>query len=70
MADDTAAPRQQYLNSMVTLREDFSARAISGVALIHARAAAADALVRALWQEAEAAEERLRSGIAVLAVGG
>ncbi|SEC53530.1 [protein-PII] uridylyltransferase [Terriglobus roseus] len=70
MADDTAAPRQQYLHSMATLRGQFSARATTGVALVHARAAAADALVRALWQAAEATEERLQSGIAVLAVGG
>jgi [protein-PII] uridylyltransferase len=69
MADD-AAPRQQYLDSMAALRSGFSDRATTGVALIHARAAAADALVRALWQEAEAADQLLQSGIAVLAVGG
>jgi [protein-PII] uridylyltransferase len=70
MADNTAAPRQQYSDRMLTLRERFSARETAGVALIHARASAADALVRSLWQEAEVGDTRLQSGIAVLAVGG
>ena len=69
MADD-AAPRQQYLDSMAALRAGFSDRGTTGMELIHARAAAADALVRALWHEAAASDVRLQSGIAVLAVGG
>jgi [protein-PII] uridylyltransferase len=69
MADEVA-PRQQYLDSMTTLRTNFLARAATGTAFIRARARAADSLVRALWQDAEATDERLRSGIAVIAVGG
>ncbi len=69
MADDAAA-RQHYLDSVAALRAGFHSGTETGVGLIRARAAAADALLRALWQDAEANDDRLRDGIAVLAVGG
>ena len=47
---------------MAALKAAFADRAETGTSLIRARAAAADELVRALWQQAE--------GVAALAVGG
>ena len=69
MADESAA-RQQYRDAFAALRGAFLSREESGVATVHARASAADDLVRVLWQAAEAADPRLGFGIAVLAVGG
>ena len=62
--------REQYLDRMLALRDEFLAGAMSGTGAIAARASAADDLVRWLWNPAELEDERLGSGIAVLAVGG
>ena len=70
MPDIFAAARQAYLDSMSAIRQGFLAGSASGTASIRARADAADVLVRALWQEADATDERMLSGVAVLAAGG
>ena len=70
MADTSVDSRQAYLDTMLAIREGFLLGAASGTAAIRARADAADALVRSLWQEAEATDERMLSGVAVMAVGG
>lgn len=70
MADDFAASRQAYLDRMAALRRGFLQGGISGTAALRARSDAADALVRALWLDTEAADPRMLSGVAVMAVGG
>src|ERR1700712_4948530 len=67
MADDL---RQTYLDQMAAIRQGFLRGSESGTAAIRARSDAADALVRSLWQEAEATDRRMLSGVAVTAVGG
>jgi [protein-PII] uridylyltransferase len=70
MADNFAASRQGYLDSMAAIRQGFLQGDESGTASISSRADAADALVRSLWQAAEEADDRMLSGVAVMAVGG
>ena len=70
MADDPAASRQTYLDSMAAIRHGFLLGGESGTSAIRARADAADALARSLWQEAESGDERMLSGVSVMAVGG
>jgi [protein-PII] uridylyltransferase len=70
MADEGSTARQAYQEAVASLRAEFSGGANSGVRAIRGRADAADVLVRTLWQLAEVEDERLRSGIAMLAVGG
>jgi [protein-PII] uridylyltransferase len=70
MTDDGARARQVYQETVADLRAHFGGGADAGVVAIRGRAEAADALVRSLWQLAEADDERLQRGIAVIAVGG
>jgi [protein-PII] uridylyltransferase len=70
MVDESTAARQTYTKSIEELRAHFDSGAGSGLEVTRGRADAADALVQSLWQAAEAEDERLRSGIAVVAVGG
>lgn len=59
--------RLAYQGRMAALKAAFSDRVESGIALIRARASAADDLVRVLWQHHA---QELGTGIAALAVGG
>ena len=70
MADDFPASRQGYLDNMAAIRQGFLQEGESGIAAILSRAEAADALVHSLWQEAQASDDRMLSGVAVTAVGG
>ena len=70
MADNFAALRQAYLDSMSALRQHFLQGSESGTAVIRARANAADALVRSLWHAAADEDGRMLTGVAVMAVGG
>ncbi len=70
MTDDFPVSRQAYLDAVAGLRQGFLLGGESGTSVIRARADAADLLVRSLWQSVEAADERVRSAVAVLAVGG
>ncbi|MEZ2345649.1 DUF294 nucleotidyltransferase-like domain-containing protein [Terriglobus sp. RCC_193] len=59
--------RLAYQGRMAALKAAFADRAESGVALVRARASAADELVRTLWH---LHAQELGTGIAALAVGG
>ena len=61
--------REDYQQQMLAIRSAFKAGA-SGRATISARSQAMDTLVRGLWAEAVERTPRLRSGIALLALGG
>ena len=70
MADNFAASRQAYLDSVSAIRQGFLHQGESGPQVLRTRSAAADLLVRSLWQGAADEDERILSGVAVLAVGG
>jgi [protein-PII] uridylyltransferase len=61
--------REDYQQQMLAIRSAFEAGA-SGKETIAARSQAMDALVRHLWAEAVERTPKLRSGIALLALGG
>ena len=61
--------REDYQQQMLALRSAFEAGA-SGKDTVAARSTAMDTLVRGLWAEAVELTPRLRSGIALLALGG
>jgi [protein-PII] uridylyltransferase len=61
--------REHYQQQMLAVRNAFEAGA-SGKNTIAARSAAMDTLVQGLWAEAVERASRLRSGIALLALGG
>ena len=61
--------RGEYQRRMLEVRDAFAAGA-SGAETIAARAQAMDDLIRGLWAQAVEQTPKLRSGIAVLALGG
>jgi len=65
----TSGMRAMYQRRMLEIRGAFEAGA-SGVATIAARSDALDTLVRGLWREAVEQDTRLKTGIALVALGG
>jgi len=61
--------RERYQRRMLEIRGAFEAGA-SGAATIAARASALDDLVRALWRQAVEQDARLKTGVALVAMGG
>lgn len=61
--------RERYQRRMLEIRGAFEAGA-SGAATIAARASALDDLVRGLWRQAVEQDARLKSGVALVAMGG
>src|SRR5271154_7076819 len=62
--------RGNYQRRMLEVRGAFQAGGATGAGTIAARAAAVDELVSALWGQAGERDPRLRSGVALVAVGG
>ena len=62
--------RGVYQRKMLEVRGAFEAGGASGAVTIAARAAALDELVKGLWGQAVGQDSRLRTGIALVAVGG
>ena len=65
----TSGMRAMYQRRMLEIRGAFEAGA-SGAATIAARSDALDTLVRGLWREAVERDARLKTGIALVALGG
>src|ERR1700761_3697873 len=61
--------RGEYQRQMLAIRDAFEAGA-TGAATIAARAQAMDGLIRGLWAQATEEAPQLRSGIALVALGG
>ncbi len=59
-----------YARRMEGDRTSFLAGRLSGTEMVHERAAAMDALLRSLWEEATAELPDVRSGVALFATGG
>ena len=73
MMDENAehnTPRQEYADRIRAVREAFLCGSQGGTEALHARSAAADALVRALWTDAVQSAPLLQASVSVLAVGG
>ena len=71
--DRGVAAREAYLGRLLGIRGAFDAaadRGYAGVVAIGGRSAALDGLIGALWADEAAADERLGSRVAVIAVGG
>jgi [protein-PII] uridylyltransferase len=68
--DSTAGLRGAYQRRMLEVRGAFEAGGASGAVTIAARAAAVDELVTALWEQAVERDPHLRSGVALVAIGG
>ncbi len=62
--------RELYRIELLRLRAAVESRELSGAGFVRARSAAVDDLVRALWRTATAGSERLRSEVALIAIGG
>src|SRR6267154_5620919 len=62
--------RGNYQRRMLEVRGAFEAGGASGAVTIAARAAAVDELVRELWRQAVEGDNRLASGVALVAIGG
>ena len=62
--------RGQYQRRMLEIRGAFEAGGASGAVTIAARAAAVDELVRAFWAHAVERDPWLRTGVALVAIGG
>ncbi|WP_433972099.1 [protein-PII] uridylyltransferase [Tunturiibacter lichenicola] len=68
--EPTSGMRGVYQRKMLEVRGAFEAGGASGAVTIAARAAALDELVKRLWAQAMEQDSRLRTGIALVAVGG
>ncbi len=68
--EPTSGMRGVYQRKMLEVRGAFEAGGASGAVTIAARAAALDELVKRLWAQAMEQDPRLRTGIALVAVGG
>lgn len=62
--------RDQYQRRMLEVRGAFEAGGATGAATIVARTTALDDLVRGLWLQAVESDPRLKTGVALVAVGG
>jgi [protein-PII] uridylyltransferase len=69
-SESTIGMRGVYQRKMLEVRGAFEAGGATGAATIAARAAALDELVKGLWAQAMELDTRLRTGIALVAVGG
>ncbi|HXC96498.1 MAG TPA: [protein-PII] uridylyltransferase [Edaphobacter sp.] len=66
----SSAMRGQYQRRMLEIRGAFEAGGASGAVTIAARATAVDDLVRGLWARAVELDPWLRTGVALVAIGG